>query len=501
MKLTAMLRGSVDRGPQDEALVYQDRRWTYAELLADCARAASVLDGAGVGEGDVVAAMTYNEPDFILAAFGAWMLGATFVPVNHKMQVPEVRYTVAHAGATVGVVSPELAAIAREAAPEVAWIESGTTTPDGFTTRVSAADQWEETHEDDSATAQILYTSGTTSSPKGCVHRHASLAQLAALISLSLGYERDERALIAMPIWHSAPLNIVMLPTLLLGGTVVLQREYHPVDTPALIAAERTTSFFGPTIAYLAPLKVLPSMGKSLADVDLTSMRRWIFGGSPVDEHQTRAIIGNYQPGSHYQVFGMTETGPSGCLLPPAKALEKAGSIGNAGMIGVRMRVVRADGTDAGPGETGEIWFLTDTVMQGYKDDPEATAAAFDGPWYKTGDIARVDEDGYFYIVDRIKDIIIVGGENVYSLEVEETIGTHPRVGDVAVVGRPDPDWGQQVVAHIVTTDGEDLSSDELREYLSDKLARYKIPREVVVVDELPRNPSGKLLKHVLRER
>jgi feruloyl-CoA synthase len=167
------------------------------------------------------------------------------------------------------------------------------------------------------------------------------------------------------------------------------------------------------------------------------------------------------------------------------------------------MRVVTADGRDAGPGESGEIWFLSDTVMRGYLDNPEATAAAFEGRWYKTGDIARVDEDGYFYVVDRTKDVIIVGGENVFSLEVEEAIALHPGIADVAVVGRPDEEWGQQVVAFVTPADGTDpaeVGVESLREFLAPKLARYKIPREVVVEEALPRNPSGKLLKHRLRE-
>ena len=179
--------------------------------------------------------------------------------------------------------------------------------------------------------------------------------------------------------------------------------------------------------------------------------------------------------------------------------LRKAGSVGRTAMIGNAMRVVKADGTEAGPGETGEIWFSGDTRMREYLGNPEATAAAFEGEWYRTGDIARLDEDGFLFIVDRSKDIIIVGGENVYSLEVEEAIIAHERVADVAVVAKPDPQWGEQVVAFITTVDGSQFGVEELRDYLADKLARYKLPREVIVTDDLPRNPSGKLLKHKLR--
>ena len=208
----------------------------------------------------------------------------------------------------------------------------------------------------------------------------------------------------------------------------------------------------------------------------------------------------SYGTDQFYNQYGMTEMGPTGCMLRPEEQLLKAGSIGRDAMIGNRMKVVKANGTTAGPGETGEIWFSGDCRMREYLGNPEATAQAFEGNWYRTGDIARIDEDGYLYIVDRNKDVIIVGGENVYSLEVEEALFTHPKIVDAAVVGRKDPEWGEQVVAVVTPADGEEVGIEELRDFLADKLARYKIPRDLVVADSLPRNPSGKILKHQLRE-
>lgn len=234
---------------------------------------------------------------------------------------------------------------------------------------------------------------------------------------------------------------------------------------------------------------------------DASAMESWTFGGAPIDEARAKKIIENYQPGTHRQLYGMSELGPAGSELRPGDQLRKAGSIGNYAMLGLEMRVVKADDDDAKPGETGEIWFKSDTRMKEYLHNPEATRNAFVGDWYRTGDIARVDEDGYFYIVDRLKDIIIVGGENVFSLEVEEAIAQHSRVTDVAVVGTPDPDWGQQVTAFVTTADGNEMKPEELQEFLSAHIARYKIPRFVHTTEELPRNPSGKLLKHVLREQ
>jgi feruloyl-CoA synthase len=499
MKLGTMLDTTVHRDPQKEALVYGDERFTYAQLRSRALKAARVLEDSGVGPGDVVGIMTFNVPGFVFAAFGAWYLGATVVPVNHKMQAPEVAYTIDHSGTRLGIVSAELAETARAGAPDIPWLETESNAADSFDARLEAAEEAVPGDFTDEQVAQILYTSGTTSAPKGCVHTHRSIAQVATLINLNMGYRSDDRYLACMPIWHSAPLNICLLPTIQTGGTVVLQRSYHPVDSMTIIAEEAVTTFFGPTVAYVAPIMTAKKMGIDFSDYDFSTIRRWNYGGSPIDRATAAMLIETYGTDQFNNLFGMSEMGPTGCLLRPEDQLRKAGSVGRTAMIGNAMRVVKADGTEAGPGETGEIWFSGDTRMREYLGNPEATAAAFEGEWYRTGDIARLDEDGFLFIVDRSKDIIIVGGENVYSLEVEEAIIAHERVADVAVVAKPDPQWGEQVVAFITTVDGSQFGVEELRDYLADKLARYKLPREVIVTDDLPRNPSGKLLKHKLR--
>ncbi|GAA1849979.1 class I adenylate-forming enzyme family protein [Brevibacterium marinum] len=499
MKLGTMLDSTVLRDPDKEALVYGDERYSYAALRDRALRAARVLEDNGVVAGDTIGIMTFNVPGFVFAAFGAWYLGAVVVPVNHKMQAPEVEYTIGHSGAKLGIVSSELAETARAGAPGITWLETESEAADSFDTQLEAAEPAVPGDFIDEQVAQILYTSGTTSSPKGCVHSHRNISQVAALITMNMGYRSDDRYLICMPIWHSAPLNISLMPIVLIGGTIVLQRSYHPVESMTIIAEESITTFFGPTVAYVAPVKAAKELGIDFSDYDFSTIRRWNYGGAPIDRSTAAMLIETYGTDQFCNLFGMSEMGPTGCLLEPEDQLRKAGSVGRTAMVGNAMRVVKDDGTDAGPGETGEIWFTGDTRMREYLNDPEATKAAFDGDWYKTGDIAALDEDGYLFIVDRTKDVIIVGGENVYSLEVEEAIIAHDRVADVAVVAKPDDEWGEQVVAFITTADGRVFDVDELRDYLGDKLARYKLPREVIVTDELPRNPSGKLLKHRLR--
>ncbi|QAY63457.1 fatty-acid--CoA ligase [Xylanimonas allomyrinae] len=498
MHLAAMLESTARKFPTKEALVHGERRLTYRDLDDGARRAAAVFRDAGVRPGDRVAVVTYNTPGFVLAAFGLWRAGAVLVPVNHKLQAPEVARLVTHCGAVLGIADAALADVVRAGAPDLRWLWTEGQDGGGFDGLVASAQPWDGVAPDHDAVAQILYTSGTTSAPKGCLHTHRGLASVAAYTTAAVGLRHDDRFLLAMPIWHASPLNNWLMSMVFLGGTVVLQREYHPVEFLRTVAAERTTAFFGAPIAYVAPLQVARAQGLDLASFDLSSARLWLAGGAPVGA-EVVAQIADFYPGEFHQVYGMSEMGPVGTTLGPAHQEVKAGSIGHAGMPGVDVRVVDLDGNDVAPGGTGEIWLRSDTRMLGYLDDEEATRAAFVGDWYRSGDVAHVDEDGFLFIVDRLKDVIITGGENVYSQEVEEALRGHPEVADVAVVGRPHADWGESVVAYIVPVLGAEPTLGSVRDFLSGRMARYKAPRHVVLLETLPRNPSGKLTKHVLR--
>ena len=305
-----------------------------------------------------------------------------------------------------------------------------------------------------------------------------------------------ERTLIAMPIWHSSPLNNWFLGTLLMGGTAVLMREYAPREFLETLAQERISFTFGAPIAFLAPLSVVPDV----ASYDFSAMRLWAYGGGPLGADMARKLAQAYRSDRFMQVYGMTESGPLGTVLYPEEAVAKAGSIGRCAIPGVELEVRRQDGGLCGPGEVGEICLRSAAMMQGYLDSPEATAAVLDEQgWYLSGDLARVDEDGYLYIVDRLKDMIVTGGENVYSKEVEDVLCTHHDVQDVAVIGRPHPEWGETVVAVLTLKPGKTPDHEDLRQFMETRLARYKIPRIFEVRDTLPRTATGKLLKHMLR--
>lgn len=252
---------------------------------------------------------------------------------------------------------------------------------------------------------------------------------------------------------------------------------------------------FGAPIALIAPVRAVADF----ADFDLSSVRSWIYGAGPLDADTARQLMKAYGSDDFHQVYGMSETGPVGASLSPAEQVEKAGAIGRGGMPGVDLRVVRPDGTDAAPGEPGEIWLRCDTRMVGYLDDPQATAEAFAGDWYRSGDLGRTDEDGFVTIVDRMKDVIVTGGENVASQEVEGVLRGHPDVLDVAVIGRPHAQWGETVTAVVVPRAGTAPDLEDVRAWLGTRMARYKIPRELILRADLPRTASGKITKHVLR--
>ncbi|WP_027014409.1 class I adenylate-forming enzyme family protein [Comamonas composti] len=504
MNLLDAFDSAARKTPAKDFLRYQGASISYAHMQQRSRRAAAVLQAQGVGPGDRVALMCFNTPGFVDALFGAWRLGAAVVPVNHKLQGPELQYILAHSKAKVLVFDAALAAVAAATSHDCRHLvtESAGQPPAGvadWDALLASAPEIQGQRPADEDIAQVLYTSGTTGKPKGCLLSHRAVTLSAMTAALGLSITREERTLMAMPIWHSSPLNNWFGGTLYMGGTVVLLREYHPQHFLQSVQDERVTLYFGAPVSFFAPLQMLPNF----TDYDLSSVRAWVYGGGPIGAEQAKKLIATYRSDRFYQVYGMTETGPTGTTLYPEEQIERAGSIGRVCLPGVDMRVVCGDDErDARPGEIGEIWLRTDSAMQGYLDDDKATAAAFaPGGWYRTGDLVRLDDAGYLFIVDRSKDMVITGGENVYSKEVEDALSAHPDVADVAVVGKPHPEWGETVVAHVVLRNQAQLQAEDLQLFLADKLARYKIPREFVFATDLPRTPTGKLQKFMLRQR
>ncbi|CAG4901095.1 class I adenylate-forming enzyme family protein [Paraburkholderia saeva] len=497
MNIISLFDDHVRQQPDKPFLRYAGRTYTYAQVDDLSRRAATVLIQHGVGTGDRFALMCLNTPGFMIAMLGAWRIGAAVVPINHKLQAPEVDYILSHARVKLALFDGALAPVVERLTHSVHRLGTESELPGhpSFDALLEHAAAFDGPPPADESIAEVLYTSGTTGRPKGCLHSHRSACHAGETAVRAASMEQNERTLIAMPLWHSSPLNNWMLGTLYVGGTIVLLREYHPEAFLRTVQDERVTLYFGAPVSYLLPLQ----MGLNVADFDLGSVRAWIYGGGPIGAETARRLMNAYRSERFYQMFGMTETGPAGTVLYPEEQIAKAGSIGRVTTPGAEMKIIGKDGREAKAGEVGEIWLRCSSLMQRYLDAPDATAEAIVDGWYRSGDLVRVDEDGYLFVVDRSKDMIVTGGENVYSKEVEDVLIEHPAVRDVAVVGRPHPEWGETVVAFIVPNPDATVDRDAINAWLAPRLAKYKIPREYLVRESLPRTPTGKLTKASLR--
>jgi fatty-acyl-CoA synthase len=478
-------------GPHRTALLGEHGAVTYADLFLRVTRLAHALRELGLGRGDRLAYLGPNRPSFVESLFAAHTLGAVFVPLNTRLTAAEVDHQLQDCGASALIYSAESAGVVTDltAAPLLVAVDGGADGAVDYEERLRAApaDPIDEPVGHDDA-ALILYTSGTTGSPKGATLTHGNVIWNCLNTLVELDLSGDEVTLISAPLFHVAALNMTLLPTLLKGGAAVLMPGWDTDACFDLIERHRVTWMFG-----------VPTMFADLArsprwtEADLSSLRSLLAGGAPVP----LPLIRTYQERGldFLQGFGLTEAAPGALILSAEMSTAKAGSAG----VPHFFSDVRLDDS-ASAGAVGEILIQGPTVMPGYWRRPEATAAVLseDG-WLRTGDVGRVDEDGYFYIVDRIKDMYISGGENVYPAEVEAQILEHPDVAECAVIGVPDARWGEAGSAFVRTRPGAVLDRDGLIGFLSGRLARYKIPKTVHFVDDLPRTASGKIHKQALR--
>tara|TARA_Y100000782_G_scaffold115322_1_gene156948 strand:+ start:95 stop:1618 length:1524 start_codon:yes stop_codon:yes gene_type:complete len=500
MNLLSVFDSNVRKYADKDFIRYNGVGITYSEAQHKTYQVTTFLNEQGIQKGDTVAVFTYNCPSFIYFLFGAWRVGATVVPVNHKLKAKQLDYILTDSKAKFLLFDAALAPVVNEISSEVLFYttEGEVENYANFDAAISGLDVSMGLTPLDSDLAEILYTSGTTGNPKGCMHTHNSVCMAALAAVTGTNIQRNERTLIAMPIWHSSPLNNWFGGTVFMGGTVILLREYHPLHFMQAIQDEKTTLYFGAPISYSMPIRMLPHFDS----FDLSSMRACLYGGGPISIELSKTLMAKYNSTEFYQVFGMTETGPSGMILYPEEHQTKAGSIGKCGLPAVDIRVVDEDGWDVSEDQIGEIWMKAPSVMKGYLNNPEATKEVFtEEGWYKTGDMARIDEDGFLFVADRKKDMIITGGENVYSKQVEDALAQHEHIVEVAVIGTPHPEWGETVTAVIVSSEDQTLCEEEIKTFLANELPDYCIPRIFHFTDVLPRNPSGKVQKFILRKQ
>ncbi|HET7786870.1 MAG TPA: acyl-CoA synthetase [Myxococcales bacterium] len=501
-----ILHRSAARHPRKTAIVCGEVSWTFAELDDICNRAASGLAGIGVRPGDRVAVLSRNSHAFAALRFALARLGAVLVPINFMLNAEEAAFILRHAGAKFLALGPDLVEPGKQAAARdtkverLIWLpgEESSKAPEErltFEALISAPARPVDGDVQGSSLAQIIYTSGTESLPKGAMLTHEALLWEYVSCIVEGEIATSDRVLHALPLYHCAQLDVFLGPSIYVGATSIITGKPTPDNILALLEKHGATSFFAPPSVWIALLRS-PQFDKA----DLSKLSKGYYGASIMPVAVLEEIGRRLPKVRLWNFYGQTEIAPLATVLKPEDQVRKAGSAGRA-VLNVETRVVDNAMKDVGPGEVGEIVHRSPQLLTGYFNDEPRTAAAFEGGWFHSGDLATVDEEGYITVVDRKKDMIKSGGENVASREVEEKIYQHPAVAEVAVIGLPDPYWVEAVTAVIVVKQGSTLDEKTLIEYCKPRMATFKVPKRIVFVESLPKNPSGKLLKRELRAR
>ena len=501
MSWVGVLEHHASRTPNKPLAIHGDDTVTYNEMAARSATLAAGLHEHGVGGGDVVGLLSYNCIEFLDTIFAANYLGAIAMPINWRLAAPELRYILDHSEACALVCDEPLVALADEATKSM---ERGLVrvciarpAPDGWTpladlraasiipARVPAAG--DDIH-------RLMYTSGTTGRPKGVMISHANLAWKNYAHITEFGFTSADLGLACGPLYHVGALDLTTTSLIAAGATIIIHRVFDASDVVDEIERARVTT------VWLAPAMINGIM--ALPDIerrDLSSVRLIINGGEKMPIPLIERLQRTFPSAWFADAYGLTETVSGDTFLDRDSIVSKLGSVGRPCLY-LELDIRDEHGASVPPGERGEVVVRGPKVFEGYWRDPDATSAAFAGDWFHTGDIGVRDDDGYLYIVDRLKDMIVSGGENIAGSEVERVLYEHESVVEAAVVGRPDDRWGEVPVAFVVTSSAT-TTPEELVEHCRPQLARFKVPKEVVLVDALPRNPSGKVLKRELRTR
>ena len=499
-----------------EAIVSGEKRFTYAEFAERCFRLARALKNSGIKKGDCVAILHQNSHEFLEAYFAAALLGAILNPLNFRLSAREICYILNDSGAAHMISAPRFVSLVEEVEKQGASLQSVLFTGNGAPERLPGSSLYEEAlaaeepsplepsgaRDDD--VAHLYYTSGTTGLPKGVplTHRNVVFHALAAIAELHLT-DSDVWIHVA-PLFHLADAWATFAITWV-GGRHVTVGDFVPEDVLSTMEKEKVTI-----------TNMIPTMLNMLVNTpgvesyDFSSLRVMLSGGAPIAPEVVKRIMETFKC-DYVQTYGMTETSPYLTLsilkqnlaaLPPEKQFAFKAKTGRP-FLGVLLKVVRDDGTEVTPDgkEVGEIIVKGDIITPGYWNRPDETQKAFKDGWLYTGDMAVMDQEGYVNIVDRKKDMIITGGENVYSVEVENVLYTHPAILEAAVIGVPDPKWGEAVKAVVVLRPGAKATEQEIIEYCKKRMARYKAPKSVDFVPELPKTGSGKIYKKGLKEK
>ena len=491
-----ILRRSARAFSERVALRFDGREWTYAALDAAVSRAASHLLGLGLGKGDRVAAFGKNSDAYLVGFLACARAGLVHVPLNYNLTGNELSYLLRQSGARAVMLDPSLAPALADVEDEVAGsVEHRIPlrdTADSLLARASSGEVSDvEVEVADSDLAQFLYTSGTTSRPKAAMMSHKALVHEYLSCVVALDLEADDNPLHVMPLYHSAQMHVFLMPWLAIGATSTVLEVPEPGEILRRIEQDGHRAFFAAPTLWVAMAN-----HADFASRDLDGLKKAYYGASIMPGPILQRLQDKVPGVGFYNCFGQSEIAPLATVLRPEEHADRPDSAGRP-VLFVEARVVDAAGNDVEPGESGEIVYRSPQLCDGYWDDPVATEEAFSGGWFHSGDLVRVDEEGYVFVVDRIKDVINTGGVLVASREVEDALYTHPAVAEVAVVGVPDEKWVEAVSAFVVRKG--DVSVDELTQHLRGRIASFKLPKRITFVEALPRNASGKILKRELR--
>lgn len=482
-----------------QALVFGTRGWSFRDMDRAASNVARALLDAGLRHGDRVVAYGRNSDAYLLTWLGCCRAGLVHVPANFGFSGEELSYVVEQSGARALLCDPERLKDVRQL-PAVGRLDLvgtlfGGQNFDMLTVAVEGDGAPPASEVEGRDLAQIQYTSGTTSAPKGAMMiNRAILTEYASCIH-DLDYAEGDRCLAALPLYHTAQMHAFTMPQMLAGATTWLIDAPVPAEVLRLIEAHRITSFFAPPTVWISLLRD-PDFDRR----DLTLLTKLYYGASIMPGPVLAEISDRLPNAGLYNVYGQSEIGPVATVLSPAEHRDRPTSAGRP-VLHVETRVVDANMRDVAPGERGEIVHRSPQLLTGYWQKAEETAAAFEGGWFHSGDVGTMDEEGYIYVVDRVRDVINTGGVLVAGREVEDALFSHAAVQEVAVIGLPHPKWIEAVTAVVVLRPGEAAEAGELIDHARQHLAAFKVPKQVLFVEDLPRNASGKVLKRDLRAR
>ncbi|MFE1440342.1 fatty acyl-CoA synthetase [Streptomyces sp. NPDC058739] len=484
-----VLRRTARRTPARRALTHHDRTWTYEELDDAVSRAASALRAEGLAPGDRVAAYGHNSDLYLIAFLACARAGLVHVPVNQNLTGDDLTYLIEQSGSTLVLTDPDLASRLPSGVRSLPLRDA----EDSLLTRLRQAPPYDGPEPRTEDLVQLLYTSGTTALPKGAMMTHRALVHeyLSAITALDLS--AGDRPAHALPLYHSAQMHVFLLPYLAVGATNVILDAPDGEVLFDLVESGRVDSLFAPPTVWIGL-----SNRPDFATRDLDGLRKAYYGASIMPVPVLTRLRERLPRLAFYNCFGQSEIGPLATVLGPDEHDGRPASCGRT-VLFVDARVVDEDGKDVPDDTPGEIVYRSPQLCEGYWDKPEETEAAFRDGWFRSGDLAVRDADGYLTIVDRVKDVINSGGVLVASRQVEDALYTHEAVGEVAVIGLPDPKWIEAITAVVVAR--HEVGEEDLLAHARERLPSFKVPKRLVFVDALPRNASGKILKRELRDR